>query len=110
VRVALVAVVAVGVGVVTSFLQRYLDAPWDSLVNAASPWLTPMFLLGVLWRRPWAAALAELATGLLELLGYYVTASLRGSGRARHFVVLGPVRRGRQAGIRRRRMGLVELA
>jgi Family of unknown function (DUF6518) len=78
VRVVLVAVVAVGVGVVTSVLQKYLNAPWDSLVNAASPWLTPMFLLAVLWRRPRMAALAGLATGLLELVGYYVTASVRG--------------------------------
>jgi hypothetical protein len=78
VRVGLVAVVGLGVGVVTSILQKYLNAPWESLVNAASPWLTPMFVLGVLWRRPWTAALAGLATGLLELVGYYVTASLRG--------------------------------
>jgi Family of unknown function (DUF6518) len=78
VRVATVAVVGLGVGVITSILQKYLNSPWDSLVNAASPWLTPMFFLGVLWRRPSSAALAGLATGLLELVGYYTTASIRG--------------------------------
>jgi hypothetical protein len=78
VRVAIVVVVGLGVGAITSILQNYLDSPWDSLVNAASPWLTPMFFLGALWRRPRTAALAGLATGLLELVGYYATASIRG--------------------------------
>jgi Family of unknown function (DUF6518) len=37
-----------------------------------------MFFLGLLWRRPWTAAFAGVATGLLELVGYYTTASIRG--------------------------------
>jgi hypothetical protein len=77
-RATVVLTVGLGVGVVTSILQTYLNSPWESLVNAASPWLTPMFLVGVLWRRPSAAALAGLATGACELIGYYGTASLRG--------------------------------
>lgn len=49
----MVAVIAcgVGVGIPTSLLQPELSAPWFSLANAASPWLTPMFFLGALWRR-----------------------------------------------------------
>jgi hypothetical protein len=47
-RIAIVAVVGLGVGAATSVLQKYLGSPWDSLANAASPWLTPMFALGVL--------------------------------------------------------------
>jgi hypothetical protein len=78
VRAAVVAVVGLGVGIATSILQKYLNSPWDSVVNAASPWLTPMFFLGALWRRPWTAASVALATGLLELVGYYTTASIRG--------------------------------
>jgi hypothetical protein len=86
-RIAAVAIVGLGVGVITSILQKYLDSPWDSVVNAASPWLTPMFFLGALWRRPWTAASAGLATGLLELVGYYTTASIRGYA-AGHSILL----------------------
>lgn len=77
-RIVAVVVTGLGVGALTSALQKYLDSPWLSLVNSASPWLTPMYFLGVLWRRPAAAALAGLATGLLELAGYYLTAAARG--------------------------------
>jgi hypothetical protein len=77
-RVAIVVMVGLTVGALTSVLQTYLDSPWLSLVNAASPWLAFAFLLGALWRRLLDAALAGIATGLLELIGYYVTANLRG--------------------------------
>ena len=77
-RIAAVAVTGVAVGAATSVLQKYLNQPWLSLVNSASPWLTPMFGLGALWRRPAAAAVAGLMTGLLERAAYYVTAAARG--------------------------------
>jgi hypothetical protein len=77
-RVAAVAIAGLAVGAATSALQKYLNQPWLSLVNSASPWLAPMFALGALWRRPGAAAAAGLVTGLLELAGYYVTAAARG--------------------------------
>jgi Family of unknown function (DUF6518) len=78
VRVAIVFVVGLGVGAITSLLQGRVQFPWLSLVDAASPWLTPMFVLGMLWRRSSPAAVAGLATGLCELVGYYATASARG--------------------------------
>ena len=77
-RMAAVLVIALLAGAATSILQEYLGSPWGSLVNAASPWLVPMFAAGALWRRPPAAALAGTATGLLELAGYYLTAAARG--------------------------------
>jgi Family of unknown function (DUF6518) len=77
-RMAAVLVIGLLAGAGTSILQKYLDSPWDSLVNAASPWLVPMFAAGVLWARLPAAALAGTATGLLELAGYYLTAAARG--------------------------------
>jgi Family of unknown function (DUF6518) len=77
-RVAMVVVVGLGVGAITSVLQGHVGFPWLSLVDAASPWLTPMFVLGVLWRRSSAGAVAGLATGLCELVGYYATAAGRG--------------------------------
>jgi hypothetical protein len=78
VRVVAVAVTGLAVGAATSVLQKYLNQPWLSLVNSASPWLAPMFALGPLWRRPAPAAAAGLVTGLLELAGYYLTAAARG--------------------------------
>jgi hypothetical protein len=86
-RAVIVLVIGLGVGVLTSILQQHLNQPWLSLVNAASPWLTPMFAMGALWRRPGVAAFAGLATGLLELIGYYATASARGYS-AGHAIVL----------------------
>jgi hypothetical protein len=77
-RVAAVAVTGLAVGAATALLQKYLNQPWLSLVNSASPWLAAMFALGALWRRAGAAVAAGLATGLLELAGYYVTAAARG--------------------------------
>lgn len=77
-RVALVAGTGLAAGALTSAGQAYLNSPWLSLVNSASPWLVPMFALGAGWRRPGAAALAGAAAGLAELAGYYVTAGLRG--------------------------------
>lgn len=76
--VAVLAVTGLAVGAVTSILQSYLNQPWLSLVNSASPWLAPMFGLGALWRRPITAAVAGLGTGLAELAGYYLTAAARG--------------------------------
>jgi Family of unknown function (DUF6518) len=76
----LIATVTVGlaVGVATSMLQKYLDRPWASLANSASPWLAAMFAVGAIWLRPLTAAVAGLGTGLLELVGYYVTSAAKG--------------------------------
>jgi hypothetical protein len=77
-RAAVAAGTGLATGALTSVGQAYLNSPWLSLVNSASPWLVPMFALGALWRRPGAAALAGAGTGLAELAGYYATAALRG--------------------------------
>jgi hypothetical protein len=66
------------VGALTSVLQAHLHSPWASLVNAASPWLAPAFLLGLLVSRPRPAAVVGAVVCLSELIGYYVTAELRG--------------------------------
>ena len=77
-----VGMVAVAIGLIvgasTSVLQTYLDSPWASLVNAASPWLAPAFVLGLLVPRPRAAVVGGLVVCLSELVGYYVTSELRG--------------------------------
>jgi hypothetical protein len=66
------------VGVATSMLQKYLDRPWASLANSASPWLVAMFAVGAIWLRPLSAAMAGLGAGLLELVGYYATSAAKG--------------------------------
>ncbi|HEX3908643.1 MAG TPA: DUF6518 family protein [Mycobacteriales bacterium] len=73
-----VVVLGLAVGAATSVLQTYLDTPWASLANAASPWLVPAFAVGLLWRRVTSAALAGFVVCGLELLGYYATAVARG--------------------------------
>lgn len=87
IRMAAILVVGLGVGIATSLLQPELRAPWLSLANAASPWLTPMFFLGAFRRRPWGAALVGATTGLLELLGFFAIAAVRGDASA-HSLVL----------------------
>jgi hypothetical protein len=77
-RVTVVVLTGLAVGAATSFGQGHLSSPWLALVNSASPWLVPSFAVGALERRPLPAAAAGLVTCLLEVVGYYVTTSLRG--------------------------------
>jgi hypothetical protein len=78
IRVLTVVALGLAVGAATAVLQSYLDHPWASLVNAASPWVSPAFVVGTLWRRIPAAAIAGAAVCALELVGYYATDSARG--------------------------------
>jgi hypothetical protein len=86
--VAVVIALAMGVvvGVLTSFLQTWLEFPWLALVNAASPWLTTAFVAGALQRRLPTAVWVGLAATTLEVVAYYVTSEFRGFG-----VSMGPV-------------------
>ena len=86
-RTGVVLVMGLAAGALTSILQARLDAPWASLVNAASPWLVAAFVAGTLWLRPRSAAFAGLAVCLLELVGYYVTSAIRGFGGSHSLLV-----------------------
>ena len=87
-RIVLALGLGVAVGVLTSMLQRYLDFPWLSLVNAASPWLTTAFVAGALQTRLPTAVLVGMASTLLQVAAYYVTADLRGFGVSMTYVVV----------------------
>ncbi len=66
-------------GALTSFGQTLFGGgALAGLANAVSPWLVAPFLVGALARRPWAAAAAGLLTCAGEVVGYYLTADLRG--------------------------------
>ena len=54
-------VLGTAVGVLTSDLQAHLNGSWESLANAASPWLAPAFAVGAMTRRPTRAAIVALA-------------------------------------------------
>jgi len=88
VRLGAAVVLGLVMGAMTSVLQKYLDSPWQSLVNAASPWLAPAFAVGALQRRVSGAALAGLATCVFELVGYYVISAMRGFGAGGHGILL----------------------
>lgn len=77
---ALAVVAGLAVGVLTSFGQRYLGGALDPLVNSASAWLVMPFVLGLVARTPGGAAAAGLTCCLLQLVGYDLTAHLRGYG------------------------------
>jgi hypothetical protein len=86
-RIATIVVAGIALGALTSILQTYLNFPWLALVNAASPWLTLMFLSGALWKRRGSAAFAGLASGCVEIIGYYATSSIRGHSGSSAFIL-----------------------
>jgi hypothetical protein len=77
-RVAITVTTGLAIGVLTSFGQTWLSGALGPFVNSVSAWLVAPFLLGMLMRTPRGAAAAGLGAALLQLLGYYVTAHLRG--------------------------------
>ena len=72
--------IGLAVGSLTSLVQASADFPWLALVNAVSPWLTTAFAAGALQRKLPAATVAGLVATLLQVVGYYATAELRGFG------------------------------
>jgi len=75
---ALAVVAGLVSGALTSFGQTVLPAPFAGLANAVAPWLVVPFAVGALARR-WAWALVAGAVACLgQVVGYYVTADLRG--------------------------------
>lgn len=74
----MVVALGLGVGCLTSFGQGHLTGALDAFVNSASAWLVAPFVVGALMLNRWGAASAGLTTCVLQLVGYYVTAHLRG--------------------------------
>ena len=72
--------VGLALGVATSYAQQWLAPPWASLANAASPWLTLAWLVGMLQRNPATAAVAGALTCAAEVAGYYGASAARGFG------------------------------
>jgi hypothetical protein len=66
------------VGVLTALGQRELRGLLEPFVNSVSAWLVVPFLLGTLMQTRLGAGAAGLAAAMLQLLGFYVTARLRG--------------------------------
>src|ERR1700761_9222504 len=56
-RAGAAVVIGAAVGVLTSFAQAWLPAPWSALANSASPWLAGGFAAGAL-QAPRGAAVA----------------------------------------------------
>jgi Family of unknown function (DUF6518) len=73
-----VIVVGLVVGALTSFGQRYLGGALNALVNSASAWLVAPFFLGAIMVTRKGGAFAGVGAALIQLVGYYVTAHLRG--------------------------------
>lgn len=76
------------VGALTSLGQAVLDFPWLGLVNAVSPWATTAFVAGALQPRLRTACWVGLVATLLQVVGYYVTAELRGYDAGLTYVVV----------------------
>jgi hypothetical protein len=66
------------VGVLTSFGQGVLSGAGNAFVNSASAWLVVPLMVGTLFHRVRSAAWAGLVCCLLQLIGYDITAELRG--------------------------------
>jgi hypothetical protein len=70
------------IGAGTALVEPHVAAPWAALVNSSSPWLLGGFTAGALHHRRNPAALAGLATLLVEVGAYFATAD------ALHLMVL----------------------
>jgi hypothetical protein len=68
------AVIGALIGVGTALVQPYVGQPWSALVNSSSPWLLGGFIVGALHRGRGPAALAGLATLLVEVGAYFAAA------------------------------------
>lgn len=77
-RVTITIVAGLMVGVLTALGQRQLHGLLEPFVNSASAWLVLPFLLGALMRTPQGGGAAGFVAAMLQLVGYYVTARLRG--------------------------------
>lgn len=77
-RVLITVVGGLSIGVLTSFGQTVLDGPLSALANSASAWLVLPWVLGALMATRRGAIAAGLGGCLLQVVGYYVTADLRG--------------------------------
>jgi hypothetical protein len=75
--VVLGACIGAVMGVATALAQPHVYEPWSVLVNSSSPWLLAAFAAGALRRRPAPAAVAGLATCLVEVGAYFLTWSMR---------------------------------
>ncbi len=79
-RTGLVVLTGFVVGCVTSLAQGRPPGALDAFTNSASAWLILAFFVGRLMRALPGALAAGAATCLAELVGYYLTASVRGLG------------------------------
>jgi Family of unknown function (DUF6518) len=78
VRVLLVVIVGLAVGCLTSVGQTYLNGALNPFVNSASAWLVAPFALGACMATRRGAPAAGFSVCTLQLVGYYVTAQVRG--------------------------------
>jgi hypothetical protein len=62
------------IGVGTALVEPHVAQPWSALVNSSSPWLLGGFTAGALHPRRNPAALAGLATLLVEVGAYFAAA------------------------------------
>jgi hypothetical protein len=69
------AVIGIAIGAATAFLETHLAQPWNSLANAASPWLLGGFAAGALARRSRLAVVAGLSACAIMVAAYYGTAA-----------------------------------
>jgi hypothetical protein len=73
-----VVVLGLAIGSLTSLGQGHLNGALDAFVNSASAWLVGPFIVGALMCGRRGAAAAGFTTCALQLVGYYLTAHLRG--------------------------------
>jgi hypothetical protein len=62
------------IGAGTALVQPHVGEPWSALVNSSSPWLLGGYIAGALHRGRNPATLAGLATLIVEVGAYFVTA------------------------------------
>lgn len=69
---------ALGLGVLTEWLQGVLADPWAMWANSIASWVVVAFVAGALARRPVAAVVLGVGAEAMLMAGYYAARTLHG--------------------------------
>jgi hypothetical protein len=74
---ALVIIIGIFIGLLTSFGQTYIPAPFTQLANSYSVWLFASFIIGYVTKSYWTAGIGGAVVQYIAIAVYYVISAIR---------------------------------